>query len=1309
MNFDEEKILFRVIGFVFLIFIIEFVASIPEFHAFGNYSHINEDVEFKFNVSSNVTIDGGDSADSSIVYSILQINSTEYISNTTPDFYGWISINTSNGILFFNSTADNETGQFNLSIQILNLDSLGESRPFYFIVNVTNDAPNFTNIHGEYNLTQSSEFFDYLNATDEEEHYPLVFNVTFNGTCVHASWSGRSENENCSLYDFGFSITNVTNMSYSMNFTAAKNDVGTYYANISVMDFGNSTAYGCPHVYCDNSVYERNKTTYYSKIVKFNIFATLEINATTCENKIFQENSSGVCQMNITTKQENSPLNLSSLAFLRNFNGGVSNLTWFYPNTTLTASNFLVTLNINITPQKAEVGNWTINFSITDESSGQNLTDEFYVYVNRTYNALPNFTDISDVDTSIDLQTIINLTIYDDDLLIPDKNSSSGGYNETISFNITIFNQSDTSQFLILPNFSVTILGMPVSNGGVPTNKTTAEIRFTINSSNAGNYTVNITINDSQNVLDSEFFNLSIKSNIFPSWNQTNYTWILIVNSTIGTTVQFEPINLTGDNYVYDPGDTLTFTNNSNAFPKFNLTSNGMVDFTPWKKDIGYWSFSVTATDSLGLQNATTFIFNISNINSAPIIEMPVSPINASGNSNIGINATEDNYTTMELWIQDEDFRVATSQKTYYNETFTINLTIEGPNTNLFDFSNSTIDTSWPIPGNNRTRYAPTFTPNKTDAGNYNITINVTDSGGASIVLKFNFSIITSQHSPVLMELTNQTSSINTTFYYDINATDSEDGADTSGNLTFSYEFLSDASTNDFINNNESIFNTTSGVLTILFSDSQAGLYHLNITVNDTNSSIDFDNFWLSVYDFPNITFQFSSYNFSLQENVTSNLTFRANHSVGDNLTYFIYVNNFLKYNISYFGNNTNLTWQFTPNFTDETYGAYKNLSLVVFPTNANFVNRTDFNSSQVWNVNITHSNAPVVFSGHIGDKQATYGTDIEINLTQYFSDIDYSDTYYNQSLNFTVSSNSSLSYISSSVSSDLVLTLSASIAVREILNIMGNDSSTNDTSNNFIVQFTTPTTTTVTTTSSSSNTVTKPVSLKIIVPDPISAFKKDKIVLPITLNNTGEQDLSGITLIGSVTKDNVFRNDILVAFSKDYFDSLKKGTTKDVMLTIDINTDEVGTYEITIDANVKSPVYHDWAKLYITVKEGTEIEERLVFTEEFIASNPECLELRELIEEAKRYAAEGRMDLAREKTEEALNACKEAIEQPGTTRIRELMEDKLYRYLVIATLFAFLTGISYYSYRRIKLKRSTIKNIVSRQEKIIKIRESIK
>ena len=1221
----------------------------------------------------------------------------------------WIRIyNSSTGNLTINSTYDNQTGFFEIPIQATNTSDPAADAiitTFEFIINATNDAPEFldSSINSTYNLTQNRLFLEYINATDEEEHYPLYFNISFLNNCTHAGWSDRSDGENCSI----FNLTNILNTSASMNFTPVRNEVGYYWANITVTDFGEN--YSCPHIYCDNVTYEQNKTTYYSEIIKFNIFSALEINISNCTNKIFQENESGTCQINITTKEDADLLNISSLGFLKNYDASVLNSSWFYADSSTNSANFTKTVTINVTPQKTEIGNWTINFTVQDITANEDSTEQIYVYVNRTLNDAPEIIGIEDMEVSVDLEKRINLIVYDDDFLIPDKNTSFGGYNETITFNVTILNQSNLSQELNLNGFDVEILNMPV----VETNRTEAKIQFTPNSSELGDYTINLSVNDLENSFDFDLFNLSIVSNNFPYWNQTSYSFDLVVNSSSANTASFY-LNLT-DNYVNDSdvGNVLTFANDSDAFPRFNLTSEGIINFTPYKEDVGNWSFNVTATDSLGLQNTTTFAFNITNTNSAPAIKTPIFATNASVDVNSNVNATEDKYTQIILWVEDDDFKIPSGQKSFYNESLNITTTILNSSGSavILDLFNFTKTNSFPTSNfPNKTEYEATFTPNQIDIGSYNVTVNITDASNISDILEFNLTILSSNDAPVLMNLTNKTSAVNRTFYYNINATDEEDGNETLGNLTFSYDFINGT---DFINNNQTIFNTTSGILNLTFNSSHAGSYRINITVNDSSSSENFNDFWIYVYDSPNISNPSSLEIFNLTENETYNFNFTVNHSIEDNLTYLFYVDlityngsefNYsdliLRENTTYYGNGTNLTWQFTPNFTDESYGKLKNLSLIVYPSNSNLTNAVLINSTLNLKLNISHANYPINFSGTIANQSKEKTKKIYIDLEDYFSSLDYDDAYYNRTVNFTIL-NSDTNLSPSGITSNfpysnwtLSLASSSGVALEEDLFINSTEFDSNNNllsskySNSFNTEFTEPSQTTTPPVGGGGGGSSIPVSFKIIHPGEIFVSQYEKVDIPLKLENKGSKAFQRINLVNTLLFNSTNSNQGIGSFDIDYFDFLKVGETKNFSLSLLFNTAILGEYEVMVNASSLTPRYNDGIKIKVHVQElnKSKVEEILIFTEEFITQNPECAEITEIVNEAKKHFEEGDLINAKLKAEEAVNACKDAISQVSIPKERktkeQLLKDYL-NYLILISFFAFIVGIVYYFIKR--------------------------
>jgi hypothetical protein len=400
-------------------------------------------------------------------------------------------------------------------------------------------------------------------------------------------------------------------------------------------------------------------------------------------------------------------------------------------------------------------------------------------------------------------------------------------------------------------------------------------------------------------------------------------------------------------------------------------------------------------------------------------------------------------------------------------------------------------------------------------------------------------------------------------------------------------------------------FNTTTGIFNTTFSDSHNGSYRLNLSVNDTSGLIDYEVFWVYVYAPPTVVSPTEGFVFNVTENITSILNFTANHSVGDNLTYDFYIDSVsydgenytwnslaLRNRTNYYGNATPFNFSFLPTLNDETYGQVKNLTMVVYPNSSDLINGSFVNTTVNYKINVSHSNAPVQLYDDIDDiGPIAYTSDVTVDLSDHFSDVDYDDPNYNEVVTFTLVSNTSS--ITSSISSSWILTLRASAATVGIMNVTADDGDSNVTSRNFTVTFITPPAGQTSTSSSSSSTNTKevPVSLKILMPDPVSAYKKDYIELPLQLYNDGEETLRVIKLSGFVAKDGVLAKDVKMNFSQDQFDVLAPQQKKNLTMYVEVNTDRNGTFELTVFANVTNPDYDDWGKMFLTIKEGEKVD----------------------------------------------------------------------------------------------------------------------
>jgi len=1206
-----------------------------------------EDVLCTYNFSANVS---EDDLNDVLTY-------TNESTNTTLTYF---TLNSSTGILEINITNTTDTGLKEIRLRATDNNNQEDSAILEVNISDVNDAPQF-NTFQNWSFNSSELFEKTVNITDEENNIPFVLNITFE-SCSVAQWSTR----NCSnstgkeLFNSSEYIFNGTSGVLNISFTPERNDVGSYIINFTVTDLNN------------------NITPYNASTTQQVNFTVLNINSApyfryVCDNeRNTTEDTVFWCWVNASDIDETNNITFTANYTWFAFNGTGNNSVSVNANS---STNFNASLLVNFTPSDSEVGNWSVNISITDTGSPQKINSTiFWFYIDNANDSV-SLNAISDITA----YTSNNYTIYvnasDDDLLIPDESV----YNEILTF---------TSN-----NSNVSVSGSEISG----TNKTQATISFNPNEigPSGANYSVNITVNDSNRFSTaSRVFIISVVGNNPPVWNTSTET-----NHSLTEGINFY-MNLS-ENVTDADGNNLNFSySNDTAFPSFSIgETTGIIDFTPTDEDVGQHTITINASDGIA-QDSLTFNFTVYNVNDFPNIQNPLPSVtNATIDSSSNINATEDNYTTILLWVHDDDIKIPSNQKNFYNETFTINLTIQGPNSNLFNFTKTGSFPTSSFP--NRTEYESIFTPGKTDVGSYNITINITDFSNSSDTIVFNLTVFEIDHNPVLMTLENQTSKVNASFYYAINATDAEDGSSnisgSNTNLTFSHALLSG---NDIFNS--TTFNSTTGVFNITFNSSQGGSYHINITVNDTSGMEDSGEFWIFVYDAPNITLPLQNFQFSLTENQTSNLTFSANHSVGDNLTYMFYIDGVLRNSLSYHGNNTNLTWQFTPNFTDETLtGSFNNLTLTVLnPSDS------DLNITQNWNMTINHTNYPLEFSATISDKSG--GSPLQITLSDHFTDIDASDTLNNQTIGFTynlVNGSESGGAITVSIinwtNSTPIPTINFSASSSGSANYsitayefnLSNSSQilNNVSSNNFSVSLTVSTATvTVPTSGGGGSVVTKPISLKIIVPDPVSAKKKDHLILPIKIENAGKVDLKEIILASIVAKDSVLRNDIIASFDDSFISILRPGESVNRTLIVDINTEELGFYEVTINGTVKNPKYSDWAKLYINVEEAENVEERILFTEEFIIGNPECTELKELVDEARDYLSRGDSGTANEKLDEALEACRRAIEQQPSLRIKKKLEEYIFNYIGLASVVIFVLGFLYYSYRRRKLRRES-------------------
>jgi len=503
-------------------------------------------------------------------------------------------------------------------------------------------------------------------------------------------------------------------------------------------------------------------------------------------------------------------------------------------------------------------------------------------------------------------------------------------------------------------------------------------------------------------------------------------------------------------------------------------------------------------------------------------------------------------------------------------------------------------------------------------------------------------------------------------------------------------------------------------------NESYAGKWKYNVTVTDSGGLTDSRVFYLYVYGTPNITAPFSNQTFDWSEGTpTGNLNFSINYSVNDtNLTYLFYLDKIIYSNsttFKYFNqtmispdnlrnetnwiwtNESNFSWNFTPSYTDESYGKFKNLTLVVY--NSQYPN---LNDSINWKVNISHTNQNVTFILNISNQSGYINAGLSLNLSKYFEDADYWDKTINQIINFTISTQANYTNNIQHGSSfnNWMLKLNSNTPTTEVIKITAHEYNStnvsigNATSNWFEVTLKNPpikkkvVTVTVTTTK------LKYYAMRIIVPHDIIISNQNFIKIPFSLQNTGAVDLSGINLSSQVLYNNAFSNNVKVSLGKTFIKSLKIGETKNYTMTILADTSKSGRYKATLFANVTSPKFSDWGDFFIDLKKTneTEVEQRLIFTEKLVAENPECLELTELVKRARSAFSAGNLPLALQTANKVSSACKKAIMANEQIRYKPegFVRKNLYN-ISFLTLIIFVIGFALYIYKRVRFNKSDI------------------
>jgi hypothetical protein len=498
--------------------------------------------------------------------------------------------------------------------------------------------------------------------------------------------------------------------------------------------------------------------------------------------------------------------------------------------------------------KNSEVGNYTINFTVTDP--GDNLTGTSIP----PYSWLANATGWQTVNFTV-------LDLNDQPVIEPvanqfwTQNQSAGLVlrasdidNGTLIFNATTLYRN-LSAYVNASLFPISFNQTLYQNNG--TSLGNASMNFTpLLNGQVGNYTVNISVYDGhENGTYSILVNLTVTNiNDPPNLNFSCRNYAVeglpyVCNAGQNTT---DPDNF--PSYVpYNDtvNGTLTFHLNFTSCAKANASdtncsildinqTTGMLNYTdPLRKDAGNYTINISVTDGGNLTSWMLFNFTVI-ADYAPNIITTVPPQNMTQNQPfyLGINATDQDNATDNLTFRTE---------TYYNSTLL----------NSTKFPAGTDRSMWPPgPAAGVMNYTSV---NNSQVGNYTVKIIVNDTLGREDSVMVNFTVYNVNDPPAL-----NFSCVNYTYestYYSSanymcnageNTTDPDQQTPYGENLTYGMAFITGLPLFS-INSTTGLINFTAANDTFA-NNTLNYTYVVNITVADSGGLIDSRTLNITVY-----------------------------------------------------------------------------------------------------------------------------------------------------------------------------------------------------------------------------------------------------------------------------------------------------------------------------------------------------------------------------------------------------------------------------------------------------------------------------
>jgi len=1159
------------------------------------------------------------------------------------------SINPSTGVWTLLVETESGTGDKTVNLKLNDSDGSTNTALQNITINPVNDAPEFGTLPTgaiediEFN---SSSPGAVITATDEEGDYPLNFTINITG-CNKAKWIKGPWRNNCSL----FSWNQISGTSVEiLNFTPTNWDVGTYTVNYTVRDCGNTTP---PY----------NKS--YSEIKAFTVTnVNDEPNLTAINGTSITLNQTDLLYVIFNgTDIENDTLSFNATALLWN----ETSLSYHvYTN----ASLFPIAKNdtdypnesaygiMNYTLTNAQVGNYTLNITLTDNGTNpDNLTDSILVnFTIYDVNDPPALENITDNLTAVQGEPFYYYFNASD----PDFLTIYGDNNLTFGFNFTqcetLIGTENCMDFEYDSTFDIT-----------KTSNTSAFLYILAERNDTGNYTMNLTVTDSGGLVNWSLINLKI----IPDWapvvhaptllemNQTEDFWFDFnitdaENDTLNISCRTLYRNMSFLSY------DMFYVNVSNATypPCYNLTMN----YTPVTNDqVGNYTLEINATDVWNRTTSHLINLTVWNVNDPPQIINFTSCYNESEIYPLDLELYENVHYCLRLQNPDPDLLVP---RDVYWENVTYNLTYEECNASDDFFPSGNCSGKTRIAMNITTGIIDFTAENETWHGNYTYNLTIFDSKNATATKTINITIYPANDGPVLDKLVLANESGNENYYdfpinetivlmegitynLSVNATDEEE------NTPFYYNasFACTASDCDLFT-----LNHTTGKTNFTSDTSNVGNYTANFTVTDAgNATFGYGNAtgWelvnLSVkkkWNVPYIeTLYPEGHNYSAPEGEVKGIAHKAYDLDNETLNCTWYLEGKvirgLGQTLDYVPNcnrsgpsDNSITWFYNVSYDDAfnySAGIERNITLMVMDPGG-------LNASKDVNMTFFHVNRAPRFTQDIDSpiKWTSYTSITPINLSTHFED----DAW--ETLEFTYIGATNIDVVISE-ESNVTLTPKGDWYGTDWIVFVANDSEYNATSNNvtLIVEYKAPKTKPTPVTRYQYR--PKVVSLRIIVPEIVTVAIGKSSRAKVILHNDGDYHLHNINLTASTNETN-----ITLALEDTFIDKIEIGENVTTWLNMGIGDLDVNqTYLAQVLADVGSPPLQESATITIQAipTNKTIAETEIVMVKDLFEENPECMELFGLIVQAEESLDKGDIAEARRLTKLAMDHCRDMID----------------------------------------------------------------